>query len=809
MDNFGPAAQRLSRSVSLGESMSSAAHTDAMLRALTVNAIDGIITLDEYGDILSFNPAAERIFGYSQSDAVGLNFDQLLPEPFRPEHRQHLQHLAATTAPPHALVRETVGQRKDRSTFPMELVLSQVEQEQSRYFIAVVRDTTEQKTSQNRYLQKTSELQAIFEALPDLFFRITADGVIVDYHKGKLARLRTRFDRVLGYRLSEVFDNTIGAQLQDAVAQVVKTGNATTLEFALDTDNKGGIFQARLLPFLQKQIIVVLRDITDSKKYQELLHQNELRYHTLAEVLPVGIFRTDVDGGYVYVNERWQEIADMTQEQAFGMGWTKAVHQDDRQRIYDSWKQAARDQRPFTAEYRFRHADNVVAWVYCQAVMERDALGNPVGYVGTITDITDRIKADEALRRAHIELEMRVEERTADLRSTNRWLRQMVTEREKAEQALREERNFISTVLETSAALVVVCDSEGRIVGFNRSCTDTTDYDFDEVQNCYLWDFLIPDEDIRITKAAFQSLINGETRNDHESHLRRKDGKKRLISWDNTTIRDADGAVKYIICTGIDITERRQAEEEARQHQADLVHVSRLCTMGEMAAGLAHELNQPLAAIVSYTQGCVRRLGTGPINAEELLEAMRQVTNQAQRAGEIIRRLRNFVSKGEPQRTFVDANAMVREVLSMAKMDIRKHQVKVKLQLAENLPTVHADIIQIEQVILNLVRNGMEAMTGNDDNDRELLVSTYLNSTAEVETAISDRGEGLPMGDSEQVFDAFFTTKKEGMGMGLAISRSIIEAHGGRLWAKANPERGTTFFFTLPIQTGGNEYGNQ
>jgi C4-dicarboxylate-specific signal transduction histidine kinase len=204
----------------------------------------------------------------------------------------------------------------------------------------------------------------------------------------------------------------------------------------------------------------------------------------------------------------------------------------------------------------------------------------------------------------------------------------------------------------------------------------------------------------------------------------------------------------------------------------------------------------------------VRRIANG-VEPGELLNAMKQVTNQAQRAGEIIKRLRAFVSKGEPQRNIVQVNAMVREVLSMAKIDMRKHEATVRLRLTEQLPEVNVDMIQVEQVLLNLVRNGMEAMANTDPEERELVIRTFVNDDEKVELCVSDAGEGLP--DSNQpdkVFDAFFTTKKEGMGMGLAISRSIIEAHGGRLWATSNPDRGTTFHFTLPVQHGGDDHGD-
>lgn len=773
--------------------------SESRLRAILNAAIDAIIVIDERGVIETFNPAAEQMFGYEAKEILGENIAQLMPAPFREQHDHYLRHYLATDERKIiGIGREVIGQRKDNTTFPMELTVSEVKLGQKRWFTGIIRDISERKREKNRYLQKTSEMQAIFDAFPDLFFRLDSDGTILDYHAGQMSRLQLPMEKMIGRKLPDIFPPKAGQQYQRAIAHIVQTGTPIGIESHVELDQRGIIFEARLVPYLKKQVIVIVRDITERKQAEESLQNSELRYQALAELLPVGIFRCDATGRFIYTNERWLEIASLTSEQALGHGWLTSIHPDDRAQISDLWSKSLLTHQVFKAEFRFRHEDGVVAWVFGQAVVELDSSGVATGYIGTITDITDRIKADEALRKAHLELEMRVEERTADLRATNRWLRQMVTERKQAENALREERNFISAILETAGALVVVYDAAGNIIRFNRGCQETTGYAFEDVKGSQPWNRLGLAEETADVRAVFEELARGASRNEHEHHWRRRDGESRLIAWSNTVIRDDNNAVKYIISTGIDITDRRKAEEEARQHQAELVHVSRLSTMGEMATGLAHELNQPLAAIVSYTQGCVRRIAAGNNNPRELIDAMQQVTKQAQRAGEIIRRMRNFVSKGETQRVSVHVNDILREVLGIAKSEIRKQNVHLRAQLAEQLPPVQVDMIQVEQVLLNLVRNAVEAMNSTDENARELAFETSLTSDGMVQVAIRDSGEGLPMENPDKVFDPFFTTKSTGMGMGLAISKSLIEAHGGRLWATRNPSRGTTFHFTLP-----------
>lgn len=244
--------------------------------------------------------------------------------------------------------------------------------------------------------------------------------------------------------------------------------------------------------------------------------------------------------------------------------------------------------------------------------------------------------------------------------------------------------------------------------------------------------------------------------------------------------------------------EHEQAEERARQQLAQLAHVTRMATMGEMASGLAHELNQPLCAIVNFVEACLEMLESGAGATEPLREIMVDVARQAERAGKVIHRLREFVRRREPQRAAVDVNRLVREAVELTKAEIRRDEVRTQLELPKRLPPVLADEIQIEQVILNLVRNALQAMQGVEPAKRVLLIKV-VRRTGHVEVSVRDSGCGIPEDVRDRVFEPFFSTKSNGMGMGLSISRSILEAHEGRLWVAPNRDRGTTFRFTLPI----------
>jgi C4-dicarboxylate-specific signal transduction histidine kinase len=248
-----------------------------------------------------------------------------------------------------------------------------------------------------------------------------------------------------------------------------------------------------------------------------------------------------------------------------------------------------------------------------------------------------------------------------------------------------------------------------------------------------------------------------------------------------------------------DISEQKRMGEATLLHQKRLEQTSRLITMGEMASSLAHELNQPLSAIANYCMGSVNRLKSGDFRREDILAAMEKASAQAERAGKIIRRMREFVKKSEPNRAGAALAEIVEEAVGFAEIEARKAGVSIRVDIPGDLPPVFADRIMIEQVVLNLVKNGIEAMQRTPPALRELSVTARVDGARAVEVAVADRGQGIDAAQAEQLFAPFFTTKPEGMGMGLNICRSIIEYHDGRLWAEAGAGGGSVFRFTLPV----------
>ena len=256
-----------------------------------------------------------------------------------------------------------------------------------------------------------------------------------------------------------------------------------------------------------------------------------------------------------------------------------------------------------------------------------------------------------------------------------------------------------------------------------------------------------------------------------------------------------------------EITERKRAEDEARQRRDELAHFGRVSMIGEMATSLAHELNQPLTVISGCAQFCINALRSGTGKPERLLDALEQSAEQAERANKIVRRVRSFIHKEEPERRPVDINDLIGGIAELLRWDAREHGAELALDLMRPVPPVIADPTQIQQVILNLAHNGMEAMNDGDSESHHLRIFTREPQNGVLEIAVHDRGQGMPAEILKRVFDPFFTTKPQGLGMGLSISRTIVEAHGGRLWANSDARDGTVFHFTLPLVEGSNHGG--
>ena len=257
------------------------------------------------------------------------------------------------------------------------------------------------------------------------------------------------------------------------------------------------------------------------------------------------------------------------------------------------------------------------------------------------------------------------------------------------------------------------------------------------------------------------------------------------------------------------MTERKEAEQNLRESerryreaQAELSHVTRVTTLGELAASISHEVNQPLAGVVANAEACLRWLDRGTPDLNKARRSVEWVIDDGNRASEVIRRVRALAKKTDTEKAPLDINDVVRDTIALVRRELVSHQVSLRTDFASALPMIQADRVQLQQVIINLVMNGIEAMQAVTDRPRELVIRSRQDEKQQVLTSVTDCGVGISVENADRLFNAFFTTKASGIGMGLSICRSIIEAHGGRLWAIANVPHGTTFQFTLPAKAG-------
>jgi C4-dicarboxylate-specific signal transduction histidine kinase len=273
-------------------------------------------------------------------------------------------------------------------------------------------------------------------------------------------------------------------------------------------------------------------------------------------------------------------------------------------------------------------------------------------------------------------------------------------------------------------------------------------------------------------------------------------------SLDQTNLALVVAGITFVILAFASVAslfERQRAEEALRQAQANLAHVSRVMTLGELTASISHEVNQPLAAVVTNGQICLRLLALETPRPDDMRAAVERIVRDANRASEVIQRIRALAKRSEPQMVSLDINDVIREAILLVQREVISHGASLRTELASALPHVLGDRVQLQQVIINLLMNGVEAMAPITDRPREIVIRSQQQDAGQVHVAVQDSGIGIDSATAEQLFSAFFTTKPSGMGMGLSISRSIIRAHGGRLWASPNAEHGAAFQFTVPI----------
>jgi len=499
-------------------------------------------------------------------------------------------------------------------------------------------------------------------------------------------------------------------------------------------------------------------DIDDRKRAEEALQSNERNLTLIINTMPTLAWSALPDGSIDFINQRWLDYTGLSSEQALGWGWTSAIHPDDLNDLADYWQSIMHTGEPGETEARFLRFDGEYRWFLFRANAVRDESGTIVKWYGTNTDIDDRKRAEAQVEQAYLRLAQ-----AQRLSKTGSFITDL----------LADEHNWSEELC--------------RIFEFDPGTRVTTD----AIRAVF------HPEDLPVYEDAFKRAVDGRDRDiDIIYRIITPSGNVKHLHAVAHVMEKIAGRPVYIGAIQ-DVTERKVAEEVLTRARMALAHMARITTLSALTASIAHEINQPIAAAVTSAGACLRWLNRDQPDVQRAREAALRIEDDGKRAAEIITHLKSFYKKDvSPQQEIISVNDLVDEMLVLLRSEADRHSVMMRTELAADLPSVSADRVLLQQVLMNLMLNGIEAMS---ELGGELKIGTRREG-GEVMVSVSDTGVGIPADKIEEIFNAFVTTKAGGTGMGLAISRTIIESHGGRLWATVNPGRGATFHFTLPTE---------
>jgi PAS domain S-box-containing protein len=610
------------------------------------------------------------------------------------------------------------------------------------------------------------------------------------------------------------------ASVRAAIARAIERGTPYEAEFRIDRSDgssqwvlgKGTVVTDRA--GRPARVIGVNVDVTERKRAEialraeATLRESEARFRELADAMPQVVFTARPDGQIEYVNRKWTDLTGLTNEIRRNRQLLRVLHPEDRASCAASWRASVDSGVPHEYQGRLWSVrSGTFRWHLVRALPVRNEAGRIIRWYGTATDIDDHKRVEQALRHTQVRLrafqrglEHRVKERTAELSLANATLREEVVGRVRTEQALRaSEERFAKAFRAMPDAISIARRPEARLIEINERWEAMFGYSRAETIGRTLDDLQIfADTNGR---EQFSSLLasQGFVR-DVEVDLRDKNGAylKGVVAVETVDV----GGEPCLITMIRDITEKQRAEQEVAMQRRQLAHLGRVALVGELSGALAHELNQPLAAILANARAARRMLDPGRFDPQELRSILDDIVADDRRAADVIRRVRALIRRDEAELQPVMLSDLVNDVLDLAHSDLVERMVAVTTVFAKDMPEIMADRVQLQQVVLNLIVNACDAMTHTPPDERRITITT-VDEGEVVHLAVADCGTGIRSDAVDAVFEPFVTSKENGLGLGLTICRSIVDAHGGRLYASNNDGRGATFHMVLPHDTPG------
>ena len=509
---------------------------------------------------------------------------------------------------------------------------------------------------------------------------------------------------------------------------------------------------------------MLLTDIDEQKGAADTLRDSERHFRLLVETIPALVWRGTPEGELDYLNQRAVKYLGHTAEELAGGRWLELVYPDHRESTVQRWLQAATTGSPYDDIYKLRRADGEYRWIRSVGAPLHDADGRIAYWYGLIVDVEERKRTEHELRRNEAFLAQ-----GQRLTKTG------------------------SLWWDVSSGRVTWSDEIFRIMELPTTTEPTVDLALSRIH---------PDDRALVQEMMERSARDG-TNIDLEHRLLMPDGAVKHLHVVLQNVGQEPGTPEFLGAV-TDVSERKRSEEELRRAHdhltragAELARVSRLTTLSALTASIAHEVNQPLSGIITNASTCLRMLDGTPPDIDGARETARRTIRDGNRAADVIARLRALFSKREFTPEALDLNEATREVIALSATDLQRNRIVLQSRLADDLPLISGDRIQLQQVILNLLRNAADAMSEVDDRPRDLLIETAADGGG-VRVTLSDAGVGIPSQTMDSLFDPFFTTKSGGMGIGLFVCRSIVDRHHGRLWAESNDGPGATFSFSIP-----------
>ena len=726
---------------------------------------DAIYLSDKNGNLLLANPEGLELLGLTAQEAVGLP----MIETYLPEDRQIFWERVEKARTGTRMRFERTFVRKDGTQIPVEVSAAYLHQG----YLTVMRDISERKRAETK-LRRNEAYLAEAQKLSRTGSWAGSAGPTrsTDWWSAEMFR-------IMGFPVSdnpppvEELSKNFSPETWDSILEMFETIRRmrTTCdgEFPMVLGN-GSQRMIRIVghPVIDAagnivEFVGTTIDITEQRQARAELEkalakikQSEDRLRVIVDTIPTPSWSTRPDGSAEFLSHGWLEYTGLSAEEARNWGWTVVLHDEDSTALVDKWRWAVATGEPFEAEARFRRADGKYRWCLCRGVPLRDESGNIVQWYGTTTDIEDRKRAEEELRASESNLRL---------------------------------------LIDAIPGMVIVSSNEGKLEYVNVRILDYTGKSLDELADVR-WTSVLHPDDVEAALGAWLKSVETGLPYDAEWRMLCRDGAYRWFHSRAESLRDDEGHIIRWYGLLHDIDDRKNAEEVARMAQVELAHVTRVMTVGELVASIAHEVNQPLGAIVTNGQACVRLLSREVPDLDKSREVVGRIIKDGMRASEVIKRIRDLLHKTPSEKAPVNINETIQEVIALVSSDLLRSKVELKAELAADLPPVIGDRIQLQQVILNLILNARDAMSGAQI--RKLQITSRSNNSGAIVVAVCDTGHGLETKDVDRIFDPFFTTKSQGMGLGLSISRTIIEAHGGTLWATQNEEKGATIQFTLP-----------